>query len=199
MRSGSSTRCSTSASFRCLSARLSAAGALALASLSSPGGAAEPPREHPYLIASYTLEAKLDADQHRVKGKGTIELFNYSSAALHELYFHLYLNAFKNDESLFLRSPFGAGRSGQHGSKWGYIDVKRLYARDMEAELWPARSAKSPGDPDDETDVRVPLPAPLAPGNSLTLDVEFESQLPEIVERTGYYRDYHFVAQWFPK
>lgn len=109
------------------------------------------------------------------------------------------MNAFKNDESLFLRSPFGAGRSGQHGSKWGYIDVKRLYARELESDLWPARSAKSPGDPDDETDVRVPLSAPLEPGKTLTLDVEFEVKLPEIVERTGYMGDYHFVAQWFPK
>ncbi len=165
----------------------------------SQAAGAEPPREHPYLIASYTLDAKLDAEQHRVTGKGTIVLYNYSSVPLHELYVHLYLNAFKNDETLFLRSPFGAGRSGQHGTKWGYIDVKRLYAQELEAELWPSRSAKSPGDPDDETDVRVPLPAPLLPAQNLTLEVEFESQLPEIIERTGYYRDYHFVAQWFPK
>jgi len=45
----------------------------------------------------------------------------------------------------------------------------------------------------------VPLDRPLEPGKSLTLDVEFEVQLPWIVERTGYVSDYHFVAQWFPK
>jgi Peptidase family M1 domain len=150
-------------------------------------------------VASYTLTAKLDAATHRVSARGTIELFNYTNVALRELYFHLYMNAFKNDESLFLRSPFGAGRSGGHGSKWGYIDVKRLYAREMETELWQARSAKSPGDPADETDVRVPLVVPLEPGKTLTLEVEFYVQLPEVVERTGYVEDYHFVAQWFPK
>jgi hypothetical protein len=160
---------------------------------------AEPPLEHPTRVASYTLSAKLDAKLHRVSARGSIEFFNYTNVPLHELYFHLYMNAFKNDESLFLRSPFGAGRSGHHGGKWGYVDVKRLYARETESDLWPARSAKSPGDPDDETDVRVPLVVPLAPGKTLTLDVEFELQLPEIVERTGYMEDYHFVAQWFPK
>jgi hypothetical protein len=161
--------------------------------------AAEAPLEHPERVASYTISATLDAGEHKLTGRGTIELVNFTNVALTELYFHLYLNAFKNDESLFLRSPFGAGRSGQHGSKWGYIDVKRLYARELESDLWPARSAKSPGDPDDETDVRVPLSAPLEPGKRLTLEVDFEVKLPEIVERTGYMGDYHFVAQWFPK
>jgi hypothetical protein len=160
---------------------------------------ADAPLEHAQRVASYTLAAKLDAEQHRVSGHGTIELFNYTQVPLAELYLHLYMNAFKNDRSLFLRSPFGAGRSGQHGSKWGYIDVKRLYARELGSELWPAQGAKSPGDADDETDVRVPLAQPLAPGKTLTLEVEFEVKLPEVVERTGYVDDYHFVAQWFPK
>jgi hypothetical protein len=173
----------------------------ALASSAMPGEsrAAEPPLEHALRVASYTLSAKLDAEQHRVSGRGTIELFNYTDVPLQELYLHLYMNAFKNDRSLFLRSPFGAGRSGQHGSKWGYIDVKRLYAPELGRDLWPTRGAKSPGDADDETDVRVPLTQPLAPGTTLTLEVEFEVKLPEVVERTGYVDDYHFVAQWFPK
>ncbi len=170
----------------------------AVLSFASPAGA-EAPLTQPERVASYTLHAKLDAAQHRVSARGTIELLNVSSAPLSELYLHLYMNAFKNDESVFLRSPFGAGRSGQHGSKWGYVDVKRLYWRELQSELWPSRSARSPGDPQDETDVRVPLLAPLEPGRALTLDVEFEVQLPEIVERTGYMGDYHFVAQWFPK
>lgn len=177
----------------------SALAALAFVSGVHESRAAEPPLEHAPRVASYTLQARLDADQHRVTAHGTIELLNYTEVPLPELYLHLYMNAFKNDESLFLRSPFGAGRSGQHGSKWGYIDVKRLYARESGRDLWPDRAAKSPGDPDDETDVRVPLTQPLAPGQTLTLEVEFEVKLPEVVERTGYVDDYHFVAQWFPK
>src|SRR5690606_9692244 len=57
----------------------------------------------------------------------------------------------------------------------------------------------SPGDPKDETDIRVDLPDEVAAGSTLTLEIEWESQLPQIVERTGYLSDYHFVAQWFPK
>lgn len=172
---------------------------LAASAAATKGHAAAAPLEHAPRVASYTLSAKLDAEQHHLSAHGSIELLNYTDVPLQELYLHLYMNAFKNDRSLFLRSPFGAGRSGQHGSKWGYIDVKRLYARELGADLWPAHSAPTPGDPDDETDVRVPLTQPLQPGKTLTLEVEFEVKLPEVVERTGYVGDYHFVAQWFPK
>lgn len=165
----------------------------------APAAHAAPALERPEHVASYVLSARLDEASHRVSGRGSIELFNYTEQPLSEVYLHLYMNAFKNDESLFLRSPFGAGRSGQHGSKWGYIDVKRLVTREGAVDLWPARGAKSPGDPQDETDVRLALPQTLEPGKRLTLDVEFEVQLPEVVERTGYVQDYHFVAQWFPK
>src|SRR4051794_15288976 len=62
-------------------------------------------------VASYDLDATLDANLHRVTGREAIHFVNRSIAPLTELWFHLYLNAFKNDKTLFLRSPFGAGRS----------------------------------------------------------------------------------------
>jgi hypothetical protein len=194
MRCESCTRSTTNGSLRCRSARLGAFGIFLLTSL-----VGAEPLERPERVASYTLSAKLDAVEHQVRARGTIELYNYTEVPLREIYLHLYMNAFKNDRSLFLRSPFGAGRSGEHGTAWGYIDVKRLYARELSAELWPGRDPKSPGDLHDETDIRVPLPAALEPGKRLTFDVEFDVKLPEIVERTGYAGDYHFVAQWFPK
>lgn len=151
-------------------------------------------------VASYRIEAKLDAALHRVTGKQTIEFVNRSNAPISELWFHLYLNAFKNDKTLFLRSPFGAGRSGDKAREYGYIDVKKLSVEGGDgADLWAQRDKHSPDDPEDETDLRVPLPAPLAAGQALVLAVEFEAQLPAIVERTGYWGSYHFVGQWFPK
>lgn len=151
-------------------------------------------------IASYTLSAKLDVPAHTVHGKGVIRFRNASTSALNELWLHLYLNAFKNEQSLFLRSPYGSGRGGSHARDWGYIDVKRLVARELgNRDLWPLADPHSPSEPNDQTDIRVPLPASLAPGDTLDLDVEFDARLPEIVERTGYRGSFHLVAQWFPK
>ncbi|HEU5076384.1 MAG TPA: M1 family metallopeptidase [Polyangiaceae bacterium] len=150
--------------------------------------------------ASYRWVARLDATRHNVSGRGSITWVNRSDVPAADLYFHLYLNAFKNSRTLFLRSPFGTGRSGERATRYGFIDVKRMTAPALgSTDLWEQAARHSPGDPEDETDIRVPLPKPVEPGGELTLEVEFEAQLPEIVERTGYSGSYHFVAQWFPK
>ncbi|MET0792405.1 MAG: M1 family peptidase, partial [Polyangiaceae bacterium] len=151
-------------------------------------------------VASYAIDAKFDAELHRIKGRETIRFLNASPAPLAELWFHLYLNAFKNDKTLFLRSPFGAGRSGDKAHEYGYVDVKKLTIVGGNGDdLWANRDRHSPNDPDDETDLRVPLASPLEPGATLTLELEFEDQMPEIVERTGFAGSFHFFGQWFPK
>ncbi len=155
-------------------------------------------------VASYEIEAKLDSERHRIAGRETIHFVNRSSAVLNELWFHLYLNAFKNDKTLFLRSPFGAGRSGDKAHEYGYVDVKKLTVvagagAGTGEDLWAKRDRHSPDDPDDETDLRVPLPSPLEPGQTLDLLLEFEDQLPELVERSGFVGSFHFMGQWFPK
>jgi hypothetical protein len=154
----------------------------------------------PRAIASYDLGARLDPVAHLVTAKGTIRWTNATSVPADELWLHLYLNAFKNDRTLFLRSPFGGSRGGGRTREWGWIDVKRLAARELGGgDLWPARDRHTPGDPADETDIRVPLPGRVEPGATLTLDVEFESKLPDVVARTGHGDGFHMVAQWFPK
>jgi hypothetical protein len=159
----------------------------------------EPAAEKPARVASYTLSARLDEKEHRVTASGTITWRNTARISVSELYLHLYMNAFKNQRSLFLRSPFEEARSGARAEEWGYVDVERLVARELGADLWPGRASGSPADPDDETDVRLPLPRAVEPGERLTLDIAFSVKLPVIVERTGHSRDFHLVAQWFPK
>src|SRR5690606_36141722 len=110
-------------------------------------------------VASYDLAARLDAERHTVTGKGTIRWTNASSEPATELYWHLYLNAFKNERTLFLRSPFGAGRTAQRAADWGYTKIERLVAAG--ADLLPRLAQHSPGDPDDQTSLRLELPAPV--------------------------------------
>lgn len=156
------------------------------------------PRARP--VASYTLRARLDAARHRVSGEGTLTWVNSSSAPVEELYFHLYLNAFEHAQTLFNRSPFARARSGRAPERWGSIRLTRLVARELgDADLLPLLEPHSPGDPLDGTDRRLPLPAPVAPGATLTLELAWDSTLPSIVERTGESRGFYFVAQWFPK
>src|SRR6185295_12577784 len=168
--------------------------------LAPPALENEPLREHADDVVDYTLRAVLDVQQHTVHGEGTIAWRNRSSAPVHELFFHLYLNAFKNERTAFLRAPVGSGRGTAPVSDWGYIDVRKLVWRDMDGvDLWPGADKTSPGDPEDETDIRVPLPRAVEPGEAITLETAWDAHLPSVVERTGHSGDFHMVAQWFPK
>ncbi len=159
--------------------------------------------QHADDVADYTLTATLDPVAHTVHGEGTIRWRNASGVWVHELWMHLYLNAFKNERSVFLREPVGRFRGNSAVRDWGYIDVRKLTLRPRDpvgspADLWKHAELHRPGD-EDETDVHVPLPRDIAPGETITMDVVFDDKLPSVVERTGYYGSFHMVGQWFPK
>ncbi len=155
---------------------------------------------HPEAVAGYTLRASLDPAKHTLHGEGRILWKNASRAAVSELWVHLYLNGFKNDKTLFQRVPVDGFRGTDSVTGFGHITVKRFAVREMEGQdLWPGADKTSPGDPDDETDIRVPLPRAVEPGASITVDVAWDEQLPALTFRTGFLDGFHFVGQWFPK
>jgi len=57
--------------------------------------------------------------------------------------------------------------------------------------------------PGDQTQLRVALPEPVAPGARLQLRARFDVRLPSLVARMGYASagssDFAMIAQWFPK
>ena len=155
---------------------------------------------HPEAVASYTLRASLDPAKHTLHGEGHITWKNASRAPVSELWEHLYLNGFKNEKTLFQRVPLEGFRGTNATSSFGHITVKRFAVREMEGQdLWPGADRTSPDDADDETDIRVPLPRPVEPGATITADIAWDAQLPELTFRTGHFGGYHFVGQWFPK
>ncbi len=155
-------------------------------------------RSHAEDVADYTLLATLDPAGHTVHGEGTIAWRNTSRTPVSELWLHLYLNAFKNERSAFFRERVG-GRGSTKAEDWGWIDVRRLVLAGPPAvDLWGTAELHRPGD-EDETDARVPLPAPVQPGQQILLNVEFDEKLPAVVERTGYRGSFHMLGQWFPK
>jgi hypothetical protein len=166
----------------------------------SGGDVPMPP--HAEEIVRYTLVAALDPDAHTVHGEGTLKWRNTSSAKVSEVWMHLYLNAFKNERSVFLRTPLNGGRGGGPVKDWGYIDLRKLVLAEgpdgKPADLLPGIEKSRPGDPD-ETDARVPLPRDVAPGETITFDMSWDDKLPSVIERTGYDGSFHMVGQWFPK
>ncbi len=154
------------------------------------GGAPRSPR-----IANYAIDAKLDATRHMVTGTETLTWTNSGQSAVDVLPFHLYLNGFKNESSLFMRSSRGAMR-GAHASDggWGWIQIDSVQVGGTEL----ASKLAYPGAPD-ETVVQLPVKPAVEPGATVEVTFKFTEQLPEVFARTGYKGDFHLVGQWFPK
>jgi hypothetical protein len=158
------------------------------------GGAARSPR-----IANYKLDAKLDTQAHSITATETLTWTNTGQSQVDKLPFHLYMNAFKNDQSLFMRTTRGEMR-GAHAADnaWGWIQVDSLQIGGVEM----ANQLTYPGAPNaptDQTVAELPLAQPVQPGQTIEINFKFTEQLPEVFARSGYKGEFNMVGQWFPK
>jgi hypothetical protein len=152
-------------------------------------------------LADYDMRVRLDPEAKTLQGQQRIVWRNPAQEPVGELWFHLYLNAFKNSKSSFFVESGGqlrGDRMVQDG--WGYVEVRSIRRTDG-VDLAPGATFEHPDDDnaDDRTVWRVPLPEPVPPGGEIALDVVFDAKLPRIFARTGYFRDYFLAGQWFPK
>lgn len=158
--------------------------------------------------ANYSIDATLDTSRHLIDGRETITWRNVTSSPASALRFHVYWNAWRNTASTWIRERALAGDDQvlrRPESDWSWSDVKSI--RLLQGGASPildltARSryiAPDDGNTDDRTLLEVPLPVPVAPGATVTLEVEWQARVPRTFARTGRIGQFYFVAQWFPK
>src|SRR5262245_45755384 len=138
-------------------------------------------------VADYTISVKLDPETKKLSGTQQLTWRNTSPDTIGDLWFHLYLNAFRNSNSTFFRESNGMLRDDEMPEDgWGWIEVDAMTLRESGAaagvDLKPSLRFEAPddGNKDDRTVARVTLPRPLAPGESVTLDIAFTAQLPKV-------------------
>jgi len=61
-------------------------------------------------VVHYKIEAKLDVKTKIITGRKTLNWLNTSEVPVSDLRFHLYLNAFKNNRSTFMKESGGSSR-----------------------------------------------------------------------------------------
>lgn len=154
-------------------------------------------------IANYDIDVKLNTETKTLRGKQTLTWQNTSNDVLNELQFHLYLNAFKDENSTFMKESGGRLRSDtmeKSKENWGWINLLSCKIRGGE-NLSNKIQFIQPDDLNekDRTVIRIPLKKPIQPNETIILDMNFEAKLPKIFARTGFADDYFLVAQWFPK
>ena len=86
---------------------------------------------------------------------------------------------------------------------YGYTNVKRVLLLDPRGDIDITDSFiylhPDDNNTDDQTVFQISTPRAVPPGGALRLSIEFETKQPLPISRTGVIRNYHFVAQWFPK
>jgi hypothetical protein len=163
--------------------------------------AAEPIPTHASEVVAYTIAVSLDPATHTLTGTERVTWRNPSPDQVSELWLHLYLNAFRNTRSTFIRESGGQLRGVELPENgWGWIDLTSLALADG-TDLLPRATFESPddGNQDDRTVMKVMLPGPVPAGGEVTFEAAFIARLPRVFARTGYSGDYYLVGQWFPK
>jgi hypothetical protein len=142
----------------------------------------------------YRIEARLDEATQVLHGRARLRYTNNSPRALDTLYLHQHLNAFRPNSAWARRElEFGNRRFQDQGPQ------DHAFERFRSVEVGgSAVQPLYPGAPD-STVVAIPLPAPLAPGQSTELRMEWDARLSTTPRRQGR-RDRHYDwAHWYPR
>jgi hypothetical protein len=165
------------------------------------------PRFEPPLsprIANYRIAVTLDHSAKTATAQQTLTWRNTSPDTLREMRFYMYLNAFTNTKTTFLKGSkffFGEDLSRRSDDDWGWIRVDSIGERGGAALTSGIRYIQpDDGNPDDRTVLQVPLRKALLPGETLVLDLKFSLKMPKTVVRSGFSKDDFFLfVHWFPQ
>jgi hypothetical protein len=156
-------------------------------------------------VVNYQIDAHLDATKKTIDATEWLTYKNLTGQPQQTFPFHLYLNAFQPKSTFMTEVRLYGTRGTSAGSGWdpkhyGSITISKFEVEGM-GDLTDKMQFMQPDDhnPDDRTVMQVTLPKPIAPEASVKFQMVFHDQLPYVVERTGYVRDFFMVGQWFPK
>ncbi|MBK7384256.1 MAG: M1 family metallopeptidase [Flavobacteriales bacterium] len=147
----------------------------------------------------YDMRVELDVHSHRFTGSSQLTYTNNSPDTLHEVFFHLYFNAFRPGSEMDVRSRTITDPDSRVGdrivhltkSEMGGSAVDHMTQKGKAVVLTPLGTV-----------LRAVLADPLLPGRTTTLAYGFYGQVPVQIRRSG--RDNaegvaYTMTQWYPK
>jgi Peptidase family M1 domain len=173
---------------------LSESPVIVLAVLALQTGAPEPTTPYWQQEVAYQISARLDEPRGVLAGTEVVQYHNRSPDTLTSFSLHLYLNAFRP------------------GSRWADADSvegRRRFndLREPDFAFNHVRNVRIMGAPvepvypiaPDSTVVRFALPQPLAPGDSMTVEMGWDARPSTVPRRQGRQGRRFDFAQWYPK
>lgn len=141
----------------------------------------------------YVIEATLDEEREVLHGLARVTYVNRSPEALDRLFFHQYLNAFRPN-STWARAERRPGLNFQELAEPEHGFERLLAARSGGREL-PASYPNAP----DSTVLELALEEPLAPGDRVILELEWEARPSTLCRRQCRQGRQYDFAQWYPR
>ncbi len=144
---------------------------------------------------TYTIHVSLNDVTHELSANETIEYTNHSPNTLNEIYFHLWANAYKNENTALAKEFYKAGDfrfMNSTENERGFIDSLDFKIDGTKIE-WNLLT--------DTIDVcKLRLNKPLKPGEKITITTPFHVKIPSaMISRLGHLKQAYYITQWFPK
>jgi hypothetical protein len=143
---------------------------------------------------NYKIDVTLNDVENTLDGFEILNYTNNSPDTLNYIWFHLWPNAYKNDKTAFSEQLLLLGRTDFYFSdneKRGYINRLDFKVDGTTAAL------------EDHLQyidiVKLILPSPLAPGNTIKITTPFHEKIPFNFSRGGHVGQAYQITQWYPK
>lgn len=154
-------------------------------------------------IANYAMDVELDVENKKLIGSTTLQWKNISEEPVQKLYFHMYYNAFKNSKSTFFMErgvPEFLTTDIDEVCGWGWTHINQFTDSNGHSLTDSMKYVQTDDDNShDQTVLLVSLNEAVLPGEYATFKYEWEAKIPKTMPRTGYNKEFYFMAQWFPK
>lgn len=143
---------------------------------------------------NYTIQVALNDKNHSLKGMVTIEYTNNSPDKLDFIWFHLWPNAYKNDNTAYAKQIF---RDDDGKKRWksmkdkGYIDSLDFLVN--------GKKAVTEKDEKAIDIIKLLLPEAVQPGEKITITTPFFVKIPSYSSRSGHLDQSYIICQWYPK
>lgn len=142
---------------------------------------------------NYRIDVSLNDREHELDGFVKISYTNHSPDTLSFIWFHLWPNAYKNDQTAFSEQLLINGRTDFYFSdkqQKGYLNRLDFQVNGVAAKVidhpWYIDVCK------------VMLPHPLSPGDEVEISTPFHEKLPDNFSGMGHIGQSYQVARWFP-
>ena len=140
----------------------------------------------------YEIEVTLNDTDHTIMAYEKLLYQNNSPDTLDFIWFHIWPNAYKDDSTAYAKQAGEDSRfSRSDSTQRGFIDSLDFLVDGQKADWDPH--------PEWIDVIKLKLPTPLMPNQSIKIETPFFVKIPEVFSRLGHTGKHYEMTQWYPK